>query len=354
MNEYEYLAGVICEQLEQNLPVVIPSIIKLEGSSPRHNGAKMAVATGGKNYGTIGGSLLEAAAIKESRKVLAAGISQFMHINLNNNSVFSNGMICGGQVDLLLEYISPTTANRDFFRSWQTAVKGSTDFYYLTRLQENGEGVTVTGHGLLHPDGQISGDLTLTPKEQNFLHSELHTVSTTEVMTLENGQIVIDHMRKLKTVLCFGAGHVAMPTAHLASLVGFRVVVIDDRSEFASAARFPDAAEIRVIQDFNRAMEGLEVDRDSFIVILTRGHQYDRTVLEQALKTGAGYIGMISSKKKRDSIYAALMETGVKKEALDQVHSPIGLAIGAETPEEIAVSIVAELISEKEKQKAQS
>ena len=96
-----------------------------------------------------------------------------------------------------------------------------------------------------------------------------------------------------------------MPTAHLAALAGFRAVVIDDRTEFASAARFPEAHEIRVIEDFNHAFDGLEIDNDSFIVIVTRGHQYDRVVLEQALKTSAGYIGMISSRRKREAIYSA-------------------------------------------------
>ena len=102
---------------------------------------------------------------------------------------------------------------------------------------------------------------------------------------------------------------------------------------------------IMIIEDFNRALEGLEIDADSFIVIFTPDHQYDRVILEQSLKTDAGYIGMISSRRKREAIYQALMAKGVKKEELDRVHSPIGLAIGGETPEEIVVSIVAELIS---------
>ena len=87
---------------------------------------------------------------------------------------------------------------------------------------------------------------------------------------------MVDRIRKLKTLYCFGAGHVAVPTAHLAALVGFRVVVMDDRPEYANAERFPEAHEIRVIKDFNHAFDGLEIDDDSFIVIVTRGHQYDR------------------------------------------------------------------------------
>jgi xanthine dehydrogenase accessory factor len=351
MNEYEYLAGIVCEQLENNSPVVLASIVSLQGSTPRHNGAKMAVGKEGKNYGTVGGSLLEATAISESRKVLSLGKSKFMHFDLNNNSVFSNGMICGGQADLLLEYIAVTAANQKFFKDWQGAMTGSSNFYYLTQLQESGDSVRITGHGLLTPDGKLTGDCILTETDIQTIKEELHNISATSVMNVRESRIIIDPMRKLKTVYCFGAGHVAAPTAHVASLVGFRVVVIDDRAEFANTTRFPEAYKVSVTQDFNKALEGLDIDRDSFIVILTRGHQYDRVVLEQALKTKAGYIGMISSRKKREAIFTALMETGVKKEALEQVHSPIGLAIGAETPEELAISIVAELINERVKQK---
>jgi xanthine dehydrogenase accessory factor len=127
-------------------------------------------------------------------------------------------------------------------------------------------------------------------------------------------------------------------------LVGFRVVVVDDRPEYATAERFPDASRLAVVQGFDRAFGGLEIDADSYIVIFTRGHQFDRTVLEQALGTGAGYIGMISSRRKREAIYQALEVAGFERGRLEQVHSPIGIDIGAETPEEIAVSIVAELI----------
>jgi xanthine dehydrogenase accessory factor len=126
-------------------------------------------------------------------------------------------------------------------------------------------------------------------------------------------------------------------------------VVLDDRTEFASSDRFPGAYSVRVIEDFNQALHNLEIDADSYLVIITRGHQFDREVLAQALKSKAGYIGMISSSRKRDTIYAALKEAGVTQSELVKVHSPIGIPIGGETPEEIAVSIVGELIAERNK-----
>ena len=112
------------------------------------------------------------------------------------------------------------------------------------------------------------------------------------------------------------------------------------------ATRGPVVA-LEVPKSFDEAMEDLPIDADSFIVIITRGHRHDRVVLEQALRTDAGYIGMIGSLRKRDAIYAALREEGVSAEDIRRVHSPIGLPIKAETPEEIAVSVVAEMIAER-------
>ena len=128
-------------------------------------------------------------------------------------------------------------------------------------------------------------------------------------------------------------------------LVDFRTVALDDRAEFANPGRLDSADEIIVVPSLENAMEDLPIDEDSYIVIVTRGHSHDGTVLEQALRTNAGYIGMIGSRKKRDELYKSLAaEHGFGTDDFARVHSPVGLNIGAETPEEIAVSIVAEMI----------
>jgi xanthine dehydrogenase accessory factor len=145
-------------------------------------------------------------------------------------------------------------------------------------------------------------------------------------------------------VFIFGAGHVSRPTAQVARIAGFRTVVLDDRAEFANRERFPDADAVLVPPSLDRALEGLEVGEADSLVIVTRGHLHDKTVLAAALKTPARYVGMIGSTRKRDAVYAALREEGVADAAIARCHCPIGLAIGARTPEEIAVSIVAELV----------
>jgi xanthine dehydrogenase accessory factor len=352
MNEHEYLAKTINEQLEAGSPLVLVSIMSMEGSAPRQSGTKMVVGADGKSYGTIGGSLLENIAIRESREILSGGRSTVLSYELTGKDASVPDMICGGKTELLLEYLPATEENREFSRSWYRAITLGKEIYLLTHLKGTGDTLEVLGHAVLYADGDIIGNTSLTTSDISNLKPELHNVSTSSVIVLEDSRVMVDRVRRLKTLYCFGAGHVAVPTAHLAALTGFRVVVVDDRPEFANAERFPEAYNTIVVDDFKRALEELEIDNDSFIVIITRGHQYDQTVLEQSLKTSAGYIGMISSRRKRDATYKALMAKGITKEQLEQVHSPIGINIGGETPEEIAMSIVAELISERSKQLA--
>jgi xanthine dehydrogenase accessory factor len=344
MNDNEFIVKTSYELLKKQSPVVLASIVSLQGSSPRHIGTKMLFAGNGKSYGTIGGSLLEATVIKESWSVLASGRSRFMRFELMGMDAFDSGMICGGKTEILLAYRQATQENLEFLKSWLDMIQQDSNFYIMTRLKDKGDSVDILGHSLVTSDGKVVIGNFLKPSDLGEIRAEFHNISVTSVVKLQDTQVVVDPIRKLKTVFCFGAGHVALPTAHIAALVGFRVVVIDDRAEYASDERFPEASRIHVISDFNQALNGLEIGSDSFIIIITRGHQFDREVLAQALKTPAGYIGMISSRKKRDSIYQALQEEGFTSQDLLRVHSPIGVKIGGETPEEIAVSIVAELI----------
>jgi xanthine dehydrogenase accessory factor len=349
VNDNEFVSEIICRELSRKAPVVMASIVSLQGSSPRHNGTKMVIAENGISYGTIGGSLLEATSIQKAKSVLEQKRSRFLHFDLTGQGAYSKGMICGGKAVILLDHISPNAENLEFFQTWSEIVSKGQASYLITSLKSNKESIEVIGRAILLANGDVLGQSHLLPEDIEHIRSEARNMSMTSLLDIKNLQVVVDPIRKLKTVYCFGAGHVAVPIAKIAALTGFRVVIIDDRAEFANAERFPDAYQINVIDNFEQGYTGLEIDSDSFIVIVTRGHQFDRIVLEKALQTSAAYIGMISSRKKRDSIFDALLEKGVNKEALDTVHSPIGIKIGGESPEEIAVSIVAELISERSK-----
>ena len=156
-------------------------------------------------------------------------------------------------------------------------------------------------------------------------------------------EVFIEPVRAAPRLFIFGGGHIGIPLAKMASLADFKIVVVDDRPEYATNERFPDAAEV-IVSDFESSFEKLKVAPGSFIVIVTHGHKGDETVLEGALKTPAKYIGMIGSKTKNEAVFSHLLAKGFTQADLARVHAPIGLHIRAQTPEEIAVAILGEMI----------
>lgn len=350
MNEIAFIAGTILRLLESGSNLVLASIVDQKGSTPRANGAKMVIGADGRYYGTIGGSLLEATAINEARMVLASGQSKLLEFDLSNPDPTRPDMICGGKATILLDFIPPDGKTLEAFRIWFEAIKGSQNATLLTFILGNTD--INTTHYMVFGNNLVTGDCPLSQREIEMVLAAVSKASRTIMVQLEGLTVVADPPQTVKTLFCFGAGHVAVPTAHIAAIVGFRVVVADDRFNFANIERFPDASEIRVIEDYNNTLYELELDKDSFIVIFTRGHMFDHIVLKQALRTQAGYIGMISSRRKRDTIFQTLLDEGFTPDDLMRVHSPIGIPIKAETPEEIAVSIVAELINERGKQQS--
>jgi xanthine dehydrogenase accessory factor len=156
-------------------------------------------------------------------------------------------------------------------------------------------------------------------------------------------EVFIEPIITSEKLYIFGAGHVGQALGKIATMTGFNVIIIDDREEYANRERFPEAHKI-IVSDFGDSFQQLEIDDNSFIVIVTRGHTFDELVLELACQTKAKYIGMIGSKKKIQSVFNNLQQKGISNEKLSEIHAPIGLDIGSETPSEIAVSILAEMI----------
>ncbi|EFK06533.1 putative xanthine dehydrogenase accessory factor [delta proteobacterium NaphS2] len=156
--------------------------------------------------------------------------------------------------------------------------------------------------------------------------------------------IFIDVIAGKKQLIIVGAGHLGRQLSKLGAFLGMDVVVFDDRSEYANEERFPDAREI-IVGDVKKELEKFPIHAWSHVVIVTRGHELDGVALETVIRSQARYLGMIGSRTKKAKIYAELLEKGIERELLDRVHAPIGLDIGAETPEEIAIAIMAEIIS---------
>jgi xanthine dehydrogenase accessory factor len=156
--------------------------------------------------------------------------------------------------------------------------------------------------------------------------------------------LLIEPIEGRPTLCLFGAGHVAQPLARMARACGFRVEVADDRARFASRERFPDA-DLILVEDFATAAASMTLGRNAYAVVVTRGHRGDTEALRSVLGKGLRFLGLLGSRPKMVHVLAALEEAGASREELEQIHCPVGLEIGAETPEEIAVSILAEMIT---------
>jgi xanthine dehydrogenase accessory factor len=317
---------------------VLATVITRDGSAPRSAGAKMLIRADGSTAGTVGGGLLEAQVEQLSRQVLKTHAAVVQGFQFNGKDAATMDALCGGQVEVLVEWLEARDLQLEgIVQGLQAAVTQHRQTWLVTALPLPG---VTRRHALVYPDGSVTG----------FLPPELRpetVVETRQPTLVEASQQrwMVEPLDISGSVYIFGAGHVSRSLAEFTQAVGFWTVVLDDRPEYANCQRFPTADQIIVLDSFANALAQIELDRDSFIVIVTRGHLYDRTVLTQALKTGAGYIGMIGSRRKIELIYQELHKEGYSPEILRQrVHAPIGLPIAAETPAEIGISIVAEMI----------
>ncbi|MBW2690421.1 MAG: XdhC family protein [Deltaproteobacteria bacterium] len=339
------LLHTICRTLEKDEGFVLASITHHNGSTPRSIAAKMVVFPNEEIAGTIGGGLLEFDVIKAAPQVIESKVAQLLTFELTEADLSDGqGMICGGQLTVLIEWIEPNINNIKLFNEINGLLAGGSEGVCITEFSELETGGYSVERCLLKGDDVSLNSMSLPDIVKENLLEKTGKRRTPVFMQFETRNFLIEPISSTGTVYLFGAGHVSQDVAVLAGNVDFRIVVVDDRADYANSERFPAADEIRVVDQFEGAFDDLSINEDSYIVILTRGHNQDRIVLGQALRTNAGYIGMIASRKKRNAVYNALKKAGATAEELESVHSPVGLKIGAETPAEIAVSIVAELI----------
>ncbi|HWR41708.1 XdhC family aldehyde oxidoreductase maturation factor [Sporomusa sp.] len=322
--------------------IVLATIFQSAGSAPRSAGAKMVVRADGSIIGTVGGGRLEAETIVLAKKVMECRRSVIQAFDLTGTDAAGVGMICGGAGEILLDYIDAGNAeNHKVFEAIVSNMDKAQKAWLITELAEEPADGKIRQQCLVEHDGTVIGSFQCEPEFMAKLSSGPAKISI-HADIKDGRRFIVEPIRTTGVVYLFGAGHVSQQIARLTDMVGFNTIVLDDRSTFANKERFPKA-EIVVIDTFKPLPE-LVINKDSYLVIVTRGHLHDSIVLEQALRTTAGYIGMIGSKKKRDKLFQALEAQGFSKEDLKRVYSPIGIDIYAETPEEIAVSIVAELI----------
>jgi xanthine dehydrogenase accessory factor len=344
----------IVKALGRKEKLALATLITRVGSAPRAVGAKYLIKEDGSSLGSIGGGCVEAEVWQVAQMVMAKGEGRVLRFNLTSEQLAEGGLICGGNIDIFVEPL-----REEFLDIYQEVAKieqkgGSALLATLVSVddtfpKEGGSKVLMkaSGERIGHIFDGKKIEQRILKERETLLKGNKPTVivfdSEEENYSWKKMEVLLEPIFSEPTVYIFGAGHVSQQLASLVKRVSFKVVVIDDREMFANRERFPEADEI-VVSEFERCFDHLDIDESSYIVIVTRGHLYDGSVLEQAVKTNARYIGMIGSKKKIHTLYQNLMEKGIMKQRLDQVYAPIGIDINSETPEEIAVSIVAQLI----------
>lgn len=334
----------VMELLQRKESLAVATIFDKSGSSPRREGAKMIVRADGSITGSVGGGLVEANAITLALKMIAARKSAVQSFDLTSRDASFTDMICGGTGEILVDFIAAEDEdNLNIYKEVVEIIENGSKGWLITVLGKTTEsGYIDRQQCLIKPDKTMVGSVTFAPRLLEELIAGPAKVSIHSEVYDEH-RFLVEPLSQSGKVYIFGAGHVSQKIAPLSENVGFTTVVIDDRAEYANRERFAHPIEIKVIDSF-RSLPILDINEESYLVIVTRGHLFDKEVLEQVLRSKACYIGMIGSRRKRDLIYAELVREGFAEEELKRVYAPIGTSIGAETPEELAVSIVGELV----------
>src|SRR5579864_1454435 len=296
-------------------PVALATVISTWGSAPRPAGSRMAISQSGKIAGSVSGGCLEGEVFEQAQEVLKGKPAQLFHYGVSDDLAFSVGLSCGGEVDILVEPLN------DVHRLLLEAIEAETPVVMET-------------------------DVSTSPGAKNLVRpadGEFRELLERETPERRDGRFYEPFPRP-HDLYIFGGSHVAIPLTRLATELGFRVTVVDARSKFADAARFPEARQ--VINAWpDDVLATLPMDSSTYIVILTHDPKFDDPTIKAALKGRPRYIGAIGSKKTHRDRVARLVESGVDAADIERVHAPIGLDLGAQTAEETALAILAQMIA---------
>jgi xanthine dehydrogenase accessory factor len=294
----------------------LATVAQVRGSTPVPAGTKMLVGPEGRLIGTVGGGCVEADVIGAAIEAQSRSRPALRTHHLNADLAGDLGLSCGGTVDIFVE---PLVADDKYLRVLDAAASADSG---LVRTAV---------------EWTAGPQKTFEPLSPDQLFTEAASL-------IEGGRFVEERLTQAPRVLVFGAGHVGAAIANAAAAAGFRVIVVDDRAEYADPARFARNTAV-LTADVDVALAQYSLTPRDAVVIATRGHRNDAVILERVATSPVGYVGLLGSKRKKAVVTKGLTAAGVPAEALQRVRVPVGLAIGAVTPEEIAVSVVAELIA---------
>jgi len=296
----------------------LATVARVRGSTPVPAGTKMLVGAEGRLIGSVGGGCVEAEVIGAALEAQRRRSPTLLTHHLNADLAGDLGLSCGGTVDIFVE---PLLAEQSYLRVIESAATAESGLVRTATEWGGGGGRPI----------------------KTFERLDASAPGAAATLT-RDGRFVEERLLLAPRVFVFGAGHVGAAITRAAAAAGFRVVVIDDRVEYADPARFPAGVDV-LAADIDDALMRYELLAADAVVIATRGHRDDALILERVATSPAGYVGLLGSRRKKVVVTKGLKAAGVPAKSLQRVRVPVGLAIGAITPEEIAVSVVAELIA---------
>ena len=323
------------------------TLVATKGTTPRREGAKMWVGSGGRILGsvTIGGCV-DARVIALAEQVLATSRAELLSMSLGDEAAWELGLTCGGTVEVYIEPVSPRDRGdpvRQAYERIRREVRCGRPAAMVTPLRHGGGRLVITAESSEGTLGDPMLERTARERAQSLM-----AAGTSRLVDLGGEEkpfeAFVEVHEPRRTLLVFGAGHVAMPLIEMAKPLGLRTVLIDARERFATAERFPDAGEIRIGIPSEIAA-ALEITPTTAVVLVAHDYKYDLPILRTVLASPAGYVGMLGSRRRGRAILDLLAEEGMTAEHLSRVHVPIGLDIGAQSAAEIALSILAEVVA---------
>jgi xanthine dehydrogenase accessory factor len=334
------LLAEIARVLALRQPAALATLVDARGSTPQKAGARLLVSAGGATLGTLGGGCIEAGAREAALDVLRTGEPRLLDFDLTEDIAVDYGLACGGSERILVAPVGDAAVLQAMRDASAVHRRGA-----LVTIVAAPQGTPAGRMAAIWADGAADGDLGALQHEAAEAARAALAARTArpQLVRLASGaELFIELVDAPSEVIVAGGGHVGAAVATVAKFLGHRVAVIDDRPEFASTARFPDVDTV-IAGDIERTLLDYPISPHSAVVIVTRGHKYDYQALAAAARSPAFYVGLMGSRRKVALIYRQLIADGVPPERLRDIHAPIGLNIGAVTPEEIAVSIMAEI-----------
>lgn len=332
---------------EKGESFVIATVTGTKGSTPQKSGAKLLIRKDGSAVGTLGGGCVEGDIWFAAKEILRNHEGpEYRDYYLNEDIAARDGLVCGGTMYFLID---PVWKPEEFL----SIATGVTEAYdggeavAMATIVKRGEGSSEVGTKItVRANGIMEGTLG----SRDLDHVAIKTAERLapygkceQILTSDGTELFVEAYTSPPSVLLVGGGHISKAVAPIAKTLEFRVLVLDDRSEFSNKERFPEA-EQTAIGDYVTGLEQFQITKNTAIIIATRGHNFDDVALEAAARSEAGYVGLVGSSRKVILIYEQLLKRGVPLQRLRDIRSPIGLDIHARTPEEIAVSIMAEVV----------